>query len=376
MQKTPQDTLSEREMLDRLRLARTENIGPVTFRQLVSRYGSASEAITVLPRLAARGGRRRPLSICTVDAAEHELETLHRLGGELLVQGDPDFPAPLAAIDTAPVALSLLGDRSHLRSDAIGVVGARNASTNGQSFARRLAADLTAGGLTVVSGMARGIDAAAHAGALEGGTVAVLAGGVDVAYPLENEGLYQEIAARGLLLTEMPCGTQPRARHFPRRNRIIAGLSLGVVVIEAALRSGSLITARLANEQGREVFAVPGSPLDPRSQGTNNLIRNGATLTESAEDVLAELAAMRGSRLAEPRRPKFDIAANATAEIGDAAAAHERILGVLGPTAQPVDEIIRATGYSAATVWAALLDLELAGRLERQPGNLVALLAD
>ena len=380
MERSATGSLSDRERLDRLRLARSENVGPVTFRQLLARYGSAEQAIAALPDLAARGGRRRPLSVCPTDAAERECENLGRHGGRHVFFGEAAYPVPLAAIEDAPIALSVIGDTSLLQRDGVAVVGARNASTNGRNFARRLAADLAADKLIVVSGMARGIDAAAHEGALEDDgdtTVAVLAGGVDVVYPRENAALYDALHTRGLVLSEMPCGMQPQARHFPRRNRIISGLSLGVVVVEAAMRSGSLITARLAGEQGREVFAVPGSPLDPRCRGANDLIRKGAKLTESAEDVLSELSAMRQG----PAGPALRRHPGAPAEPAPAPSIHEsngladRIAELLGPTPVPVDDIIRDTGSTAGAVWSALLDLELAGRIERQPGNLVARLA-
>ncbi len=371
--------LAPQERLDRLRLARSENVGPVTFRQLLGRYGSAGQALAALPDLAARGGRKWPLRICSAEAAERECETLHRLGGRHLLYGEPSYPTPLAALDDAPAALSILGNASLLTRDAVAVVGARNASTNGRKFARTIAADLAKAELLVVSGMARGIDAAAHAGALEHGTVAVLAGGVDVIYPKENSALYANIIARGLAISELPCGVQPRAQHFPRRNRIISGLALGIVVVEAALRSGSLITARLAGEQGREVFAVPGSPQDPRCRGANDLIRKGAKLTESAHDVISELSAMRSAGLAQRRSAIYTTDAlplpEPTTAVRATETASRQVLNILGPTPLAVDDIIRDTGFTPTMVWNILLDLELAGRLERQPGNLVALIS-
>ncbi|MDH3702760.1 MAG: DNA-processing protein DprA [Alphaproteobacteria bacterium] len=382
MQDDTSTGLATQERLDRLRLARSENVGPVTFRQLLGRYGSAGQALAALPDLAARGGRKRPLRINSIEAAERECEALQRLGGRHLFYGEPDYPTPLAALDDAPPALSILGDASLLARDTVAVVGARNASTNGRNFARTIAADLAEADFLVASGMARGIDAAAHAGALEHGTVAVLAGGVDVIYPKENSALYANIVAQGLVISELPCGVQPRAQHFPRRNRIISGLALGIVVVEAALRSGSLITARLAGEQGREVFAVPGSPQDPRCRGANDLIRKGAKLTESAHDVITELSAMRGARLAGRRGSIFEAGALPIPEPASAApatpaseTASTRILETLGPTPLAVDEIVRDTGFTPSEVWNILLDLELAGRLERQPGNLVALIS-
>lgn len=371
------EALSEREQFDRLRLARTETIGPITFRQLLGRYGAAASALEALPELAAKSGRKRRIRICPVDTAERERESLNALGGRHLVFGDPAYPAPLAAIDDAPMVLSLIGDATLLNRDGIAVVGARNASTNGRNFARRLADDLGAAGLAVISGLARGIDAAAHTGALDHATVAVLGGGVDVKYPRENAALHDAIAQNGLLVSEVPCGIQPQARHFPRRNRIISGLSLGVIVVEAALRSGSLITARLAGEQGREVFAVPGSPLDPRCKGTNDLIRKGAMLTETAEDVLTELAPIRGRLPERPSPPQTSLesAVLAVSDQTAPAAAHDRITEMIGPTPLSIDDIVRDSGLSINTVWSVLLELELAGHIERQPGNLIARLA-
>ena len=366
--------LSEQERLDRLRLARTQNVGPVTFRQLLARYGSAASALSALPDLAGRGGRKRPLVVCPLEDAEIERDALARLGGEMIFPGEAGYPRPLAAIDDAPMVLSVVGDRSLLGRDAVAVVGARNASTNGRNFARRLAAAIAEEGLCIVSGLARGIDAAAHTGAVDLGTVAVLAGGVDAIYPRENEGLYRDIAAKGLLLSEMPCGVQPQARHFPRRNRIISGLSLGVLVVEAALRSGSLITARYAGEQGREVFAVPGSPLDPRCRGANDLIRKGAVLTEDAGDVLNELQGMRrrAQRVSPPALALTAPSAPPPPDAEPTDAAQSRIESLIGPTPLSVDDIIRDSGLSAGGVWSALLELELAGRIERRPGGMVA----
>jgi len=291
--------LSDQERLARLRLARTENVGPVTFRQLIARFGSAGEALHALPALARRGGRARPLRLCTPEAAERERDALAAAGGTLVFPEEADYPQALAILDHAPMVLSVLGDPGMLCRRSIAIVGARNASTSGRNFARRMAADLAAAGMTVVSGLARGIDTAAHEGAIDA-TVAVMAGGVDVVYPRENADLYRRIRDRGAVISEIPFGTQPQARHFPRRNRIISGLSIGVLVVEAALRSGSLITARLAGEQGRDVFAVPGSPLDPRCKGPNDLIRKGAKLTETAEDILSEFPLRRDGACPAP----------------------------------------------------------------------------
>jgi DNA processing protein len=371
--------LNPAERLDWLRLIRTENVGPVTFYQLLRRFGSAGAALEALPSLATRGGRRAALKICPRGAAERELAALDKEGVALVAWGEPDYPPALAALDDAPPLLSVRGRRELLRGSAIAVVGARNASANGRRIARELATDLGRHGFVVASGLARGIDAAAHMGALPTGTVAVLGGGVDIVYPEENCELYAAIAESGALIAEPPLGTVPQARHFPRRNRIISGLSLGIVVVEAAARSGSLITARFALDQGREVFAVPGSPLDPRCRGTNDLIRNGATLTETAEDVLQQLPAgalPRPIPVPETRsntvQPPLAGLPPDVHEMPDSA--RSQLVERLGPTPVAVDELIRQCQLSPSMVVSILLELELAGRLERHPGNQVSVL--
>jgi len=362
------------ERLAWLRLIRSENVGPITFHQLVARFGSATAALEALPEIARSGGRARPLTICPAAMAEREIEAVARLGARLVARSEPDYPPALAAIDDAPPLLTVKGRGELSTQRAIAVVGARNASANGRRFAREIAAELGAAGLLVVSGLARGIDAAAHEGALASGTLAALAGGIDAVYPEENRRLHEAIAERGLLVAEMPVGTVPQARHFPRRNRIISGIALGVLVVEAAERSGSLITARFALEQGREVFAVPGSPLDPRCKGTNRLLREGATLVESADDILRELSPQLGAPLAERQRAAF--AATPAAEIGskDLAAAREIVLGLLSPAPLPVDELLRQCQMSPAVILTIVLELELAGRVARQPGNALTLI--
>jgi DNA processing protein len=365
--------LSDRERLDRLRLIRSENVGPVTFRSLLRRFGSARAAIAALPDLAKRGGRSAPLRVCPAAQAEQELGAAGRIGARLLATEDGDYPVALAAIDDAPPLLYARGDASLLRRKAVAMVGARNASANGRRLAEDIARDLGAAGLVVVSGLARGIDHAAHRGSLDSGTVAVVAGGIDIAYPPDNEELQREIARRGVLIAEMPPGTVPQAKHFPRRNRLISGLSLGVLVVEAALQSGSLITARLALEQGREVLAVPGSPLDPRCRGTNNLLRQGAILAEGAADVIAALAGMSGTA-ALPAEPQNGWQLSEIAEDSGDDAAFRTVTELLGPDPVMVDELVRQCHLSAPAVRAVLLELELAGRLERHPGNRVSLL--
>lgn len=356
-------SLDDAERLARLRLARTDRVGPVAFSQLIGRFGSAVRAVEALPAMSRRAGRELvppPLS-----RAEAEMEAGEGRGARLIVLGDPDYPPQLAAVDPPPPLLWTIGDARLLSRDAVGVVGARIASAGGQRIARGLAQQLGQAGHVVVSGLARGVDAAAHEGALATGTAAVLGGGVDDIYPPDNADLYRRIADQGCLVSESPMGARAQARDFPRRNRIISGLSRAVVVVEAELRSGSLITARLAAEQGREVLAVPGSPLDPRSRGPNELIRQGAALCEGLEDVERALSTLR--RLAEPPEAPFLSPPGETD-----AAVIERIAALLSPTPTPRDELARAAGVSAAEAAAALLELSLAGRAELTPGGMAA----
>jgi DNA processing protein len=361
--------LGDQQRIDWLRLARTPNIGPVTFAQLIARFGSAAAALREIPRLAMRGGGEPP-RVPGEDEIRRELDGLARIGGHMIASVEGGFPRGLACLDAPPPIISVLGNRALLDREMIAMVGARNASALGRKLAQRLAADLSAAGLVVVSGMARGIDTAAHEGAMVNGTCAVVAGGVDIIYPPENADLYGRLKSDGAVVSEMPLGEQPQARHFPRRNRIVSGMARGVVVVEAAEGSGSLITARFALEQNREVFAVPGSPLDPRAKGTNRLIREGAVLTETAEDVVAVLKPMLGSGFAEPGAGK----APPSPAISDSEIdrIRETVLEGLGPAPVKVDDLIRACGAPAHAVLAVLLELELAGRIMRHPGNEVS----
>lgn len=365
--------LTSTEKLDWLRLIRSENVGPITFYRLLERFGSASAALRALPEMARRGGRSKDIVICPTATVEREMEALAKLGGIFIARSEPAYPPLLAHIDDAPPLISVLGNARLLQNKAIGIVGARNASYNGIRFTRKLAGDLGSRGLLVVSGLARGIDAGAHEGSLATGTAAVVAGGVDVIYPHENADLYARIAERGVLVSECAPGETPTTRHFPRRNRLISGISYGVVVIEAARRSGSLITAGTALEQNREVFAVPGSPMDPRVGGANDLIRQGAVLTESAEDVLRVLDDLFHSPLAERKAPVFEAPPPFVPGDGELNSARLRIEQSLGPDPVTVDEIIRNCQMSTAVVSMVLLELELAGRLERHVGNQVSL---
>ncbi|THD64978.1 DNA-processing protein DprA [Phenylobacterium sp.] len=355
--------LSPAERRDWLRLARTENVGPVTFDQLIRRFGTARGALAALPDLARRGGRN--IRLADEAAIDKELAAGERLGAQLICACEAAFPSALAALDPPPPILWARGRLEMLHRPSVAIVGARVASAAGQRFARGLAADLGASSQVVVSGLARGIDGAAHEGALATGTVAVLGGGVDDIYPPEHADLYRRIVEAGCVVSESEPGRTAVARDFPRRNRIISGLSRAVVVVEAELRSGSLITARLAAEQGREVLAVPGSPLDPRAKGTNDLIRQGAAICEGAEDVLRALDGLRN--LGEPDRTWPGAPA---AEPDDAL--REAVAALLSPTPVSRDELVRATGAPPAQVFAALVELALAGRAELLPGGMAA----
>jgi DNA processing protein len=361
------DTGLNDDLIDRLRLLRSPGVGPVTFRQLIRRFGSAARAIEAVPDLARRGGGKAP-RLCERDDAEREIARVEKLGARYLILGHGLYPRLLGELEDAPPILIAKGDLNLLDRMSVAIVGARNASAAACRFARGLAHDLGQLEIVVVSGLARGVDSAAHDGALDSGTVGVIAGGVDVFYPPENEPRQRALFERGLVLAEMPPGTEPRARHFPYRNRIIAGISVGTVVVEAAPRSGSLITARLAAEAGREVMAVPGSPLDPRAQGCNQLIREGATLIQNARHVVDEL------RPLESRVPSGGATYRPDAEIlnGDDGAV-ELVEELLGPSPVPVDELIRLSGASSGCVQMALLELDLAGRLDRHAGGKVSL---
>ena len=389
--------LTDEQRLDWLRLTRSEKVGPRTFRALINQFGGAGAALEALPRLARSS--RQPLRVASRADAQKEMAQGARLGVRFVAMGEPDYPKALQATDAAPPLIAVRGSADVLARPAIAMVGSRNASGSGLAFAERLARELGGAGYVIVSGLARGIDTRAHRAAIETGTVAVLAGGHDRIYPSENE----ELAARiiengGAVISEMPLGWEPRGRDFPRRNRIVSGLSYGVVVVEAARRSGSLITARFALEQGREVFAVPGSPLDPRAEGTNDLIRQGATLCASAEHVTSVLAPLLASgpspdlsaREGQPSTDAEDLwdeldlpgvspapkeriddgfHETETADLSSAS----RLVSLLGPAPVTVDDLVRQSGLPIRTVQATLLDLEMAGRLERHGGNAVSL---
>lgn len=359
------------EQLARLRLSRTENVGPVTFDRLVARYGSAVRALDALPVLSKRGGRE--LKAFPKDEAEKEIEKIGKFGAQLVFKGTPEYPLLLAEIDDAPPVLTVMGDAAMFAKPALAVVGARNASLNGKKIAAAFSGRVAQAGFCIISGLARGIDTAAHAAALETGTVAVVAGGIDVLYPPENEKLYRDIAERGAIVAESPFGAEPVARLFPRRNRIVSGLSKGVLIVEAATKSGSLITARLAAEQNREVFAVPGSPLDPRAEGTNGLIRDGAHIATTAEDIVHILRSLRHQPLRDSADGSWTSPPPQNDDEPDPTL-REKILENLSPTSVSIDDLIRATNGSTHDVLTIILELELAGRIERWAGNQVNLI--
>jgi len=352
----------------RLRLIRTPTIGPVTYRQLLARFGSAERAIEALPDLAARGGGKAP-RIAEAAMVEREIARVETLGARYLFIDDADYPPLLAELDNAPAVMTIRGDSALFARTSVAMVGARNASAAACRFARGLAVELGREGVVVVSGLARGLDTAAHQGSLATGTIGVIASGIDIAFPPENRGLQEQVAEQGLLIAEQPPGSEPLARNFPHRNRVIAGLSTGTVVVEAAPRSGSLITARLAAEAGRDVMAVPGSPLEPRAQGCNLLIREGATLVQSAADILETIRPIDSRMVRMPASP-FD--GRPGGEPDDAE--RRALIGLLGPVSVAIDELIRQSGLPPATVALILLELELADRIERHAGARVSLI--
>ncbi|MCL6706646.1 DNA-processing protein DprA [Pseudomonas sp. R2.Fl] len=366
--------LTDRQRIAWLRLIRSDNVGPATFRDLINHFGSAERALEMLPELSRRGGSSRPIRVASMADAERELETAEDYGARFLGIGEPGYPPALRQIEAAPPLLAVKGSLDVATRPAVGIVGSRNASISGAKFAAMIARDVGRAGYTIISGLARGIDAAAHQASIETGTIAALAGGLDQPYPPENLRLFEEICEMGLAISEMPFGWEARARDFPRRNRLIAGAALGTVVVEAASRSGSLITARLAAEFGRLVFAVPGSPLDPRCHGTNGLLKEGATVTTSPSDVLEALAPLSRLDLFQPpevEEPVFD--GDDRSPTPPDESERGRIVEALGPTPVEIDDIIRHTGVAAATVYLVLLELDIAGRLHRHPGGLVSL---
>ncbi len=368
----PPRLLDDDQRLAWLRLSRSQNVGPALFHQLVNRFGGAREALEALPSLAARAGARK-IRIYPADAAARDMERAAAIGARFVAPGEAGYPPLLRHIQAPPPLLCIKGRTELTEMPPLAIVGARNASIPGRKFARMIAAEVAAAGYAVVSGLALGVDAAAHEGALERATIAVLAGGLDKVYPRRNAALMEAIAEKGLLVSEMPPGTAPRAELFPRRNRIVSGMSLGVLVVEAAFRSGSLITARLAAEQGREVMACPGSPLDPRAAGTNRLIRDGATMVTEAEHVFEALAPLAARPLPEAMPMRDGDGAESLARPAAEAPRelHRAVLALLGPVGVSMDELIRESGAPAGLVMAAVMDLELAGALQRDETGLI-----
>lgn len=369
-----QTPISDQETLDWLQLCRTKNVGPITFYKLIDAYGSAANALDALPELAKRGGRKKPLIAPPAKDVEREINALHKMGGQMITAADERYPLALSAIDDAPPVISVLGNPDLMNGSCIGIVGARNASINGRKLAQRIAAELGEREQIIASGLARGIDTAAHIGSLKTGTIAVVAGGIDIVYPQDNQGLYDDIRESGLIIAESPMGQEPLARLFPKRNRIVSGLSQAVIVIEATMRSGSLITARMAGEQGRDVMAVPGSPMDPRASGPNHLIREGATLVRSAEDILEAIHNFSGQALFDVNAVQNPLEAPFTLENDISDAARDAVLSHLSFTPVSVDELIRTCHMSVSAMQTVLLEAELAGRITRLPANRVMLL--
>lgn len=380
--------LSDAHVLDWLQLARSDNIGPRTFQSLLQRFGTATQALKALPRLMAKQSGARAIRLAAREECEREWEALRRQGGRFITLADDLYPSALRAIDAPPPVLAVRGNLAALARPMVAIVGSRNASAYGVKFATTVAQEVGAAGFVIASGLARGIDECAHRASLASGTVAVLAGGLDRIYPAENVPLAEELCAQGALVSEMPMGYVPRGRDFPRRNRIVSGLALGTVVVEAAQRSGSLITARYANEQGREVFAVPGSPFDPRAEGTNDLLRQGATLCTRSADVIEALAPLmrdgpqRQNAASAPDSEEPDLFAADARQDGVAASAGivgsgdfvARLRALLGPSPVSIDDLVRATGRPVAEVQAALLELDLQGVIGRQGGNRITLM--
>lgn len=373
----PVSLLDDAERLACLRLIRSSQVGPVTFRELINHFGGAANALKALPSFARRAGRA--VEICPEEDAVAELRAARKVGARPVFTIEPGYPPALAAVDAPPPLLYVKGRPELLAAPCVAIVGSRQASAAGTKLSRLFARELAEGGLVIVSGLARGIDAAAHEASLAYGTVAVLAGGVDIIYPPEHETLQARIGEEGCLLTEQPPGFVPRAKDFPRRNRLISGISLGVIVIEAARRSGTLVTARFAGEQGREVFAVPGHPLDPRAEGTNQLLKSGATLVTEARDVLDVLApqlARQHKGLTEDRLASFtpepapEPQTTRASEPGDRE--RERVLAALGPNPIDIDEVVRATALDAREVRIVLMELDLAGEIARHGSQMVS----
>jgi DNA processing protein len=366
--------LAKESLVDVLRLIRSENVGPVTFFNLVRQFGAAKNALEAIPELAAKGGRRAPVLCYTVKDAEEEIGRVEKLGARMIRYGEEAYPELLMSIYDPPPLLTVLG-HAHVwkNKTTLAIVGSRNASANSYQLTKKLASDAGTKGYIVVSGLARGIDTAAHLGSLAAGTVAVMANGIDQVYPPENKSLYDSIAQQGAIITEQAFGMAPHSRSFPGRNRIISGMSRGTVVVEASLKSGSLITARFALEQDREVFAVPGSPMDPRCKGPNGLIKQGAMVCESIEDIVQAFSHMPTLFAGEQKSDEYMSAKPAALNAGEIAEARKLVHSKLGYHAVQIDQLLTQCQLTANLLSLVLLELELAGRLQRHPGHKVSL---
>ena len=365
-------TLSEEEKISWLRLIRTQNVGPITFYELLRRFGTASQALEEIPHLAQRGGARQKLVPYSRNHALKEMDSIQAYGARLIYENEPSFPQILKHLPDCPPLLTIKGALQDFNHQTIGIVGARNASLNGKKFAEKTARELGIHHFTIASGLARGIDTHAHRGSLKTGTIAVVAGGIDVVYPQENKALYEKILQKGAIVAESPFGVDPQSTFFPKRNRLISGLSMGVVVVEAAYKSGSLLTAKFALDQNRHVFAVPGSPFDPRCQGTNDLIRQGATLIQKTSEIVEDILPLLDKNVSQEPSEPYGEEQLAIPEGQPYEKIREDLLTNLSYTPTRIDELIRHCQASPSEVLHILLELELAGRLERHPGNKVA----
>lgn len=363
------------ETIDIMRLIRSENVGTRTFYALIKMFGSAAKALEKVQEMSLRGGRQKPIKLCSKNAVEKELSRLYEVGAGVLTYVDFDYPTLLKHVSDAPPVISYLGNKEIFTKKFCSIVGARNASLNGRNFATTIAKNLSQNSVNVVSGLARGIDTAAHEAALPN-TVAVIAGGIDHIYPPENAKLFKKISETGAIIAELPIGSVPLGQHFPQRNRIISGMSMLTVVVEASLKSGSLVTARMALEQGREVCAVPGFPLDPRCQGTNRLIKDGAHLIESFDDVM-EILLQNQKILHEGKKTNNFEEISSEHEFGAMPlsedvvndAARKVVLELLSSTGTKIDEVQQSTDLPLPAIYTILLELELAGKITRSPGG-------
>lgn len=374
MKKTQKAAQKEDNIVDMLRLIRSENIGVKTFRDLIKIYGNSAEALKHAPEMSLKGGRKKPIKICEISKAEEEIELSNNLGAKLITYLSPEYPKLMRTTEDYPPIITVLGNVELLNKRTIGVVGSRNASSNGCRLAYKIAQDLGQENIIVASGLARGIDTAAHKGSINTGTIAVVAGGIDNIYPPDNKALREEIISKGAIIAELPFGTIPRGQNFPQRNRIISGISLGTLVVEANMKSGSLITAKMALAQNREVFAVPGFPLDPRCQGTNYLIKEGATLVESIKDILEAISYKRQIKLEEVSNNQFKISNNCLITEPELVEARKEVFKILNASPISIEEVASLCCIPINILLTVIIEMELAGKIERHPGNKISIL--